>query len=156
VEGPWVDGWPDALKYQSIPLFPYIPASYNKIKAFLCFHMTTIRTLLVVAFVQQWSIFQINVKNTLMENWVRGSTCIHLFGTLSLMACFACCIVLFTTSSKLVGTSLLSVVTNAGFNPSDHDPTFFVHTSRRGRMFLLYMARKIIDWLWRGKARVHI
>jgi hypothetical protein len=30
VEGPGVNGWCDALKYQCIPLFLDIPASYHK------------------------------------------------------------------------------------------------------------------------------
>ena len=30
VEGPGVNGWSDALKYQCIPMFPDIPSSYNK------------------------------------------------------------------------------------------------------------------------------
>ena len=30
VDGPGVNGRSDALKYQCIPLFPDIPASYNK------------------------------------------------------------------------------------------------------------------------------
>ena len=37
-----------------------------------------------------------------------------------------------------------SVVTDAGFKPSDHDPVLFVNTSPRGRMFLLLYDDMII------------
>ena len=30
MDGPGVNGWSDALKYQCIPLFPDIPASYDR------------------------------------------------------------------------------------------------------------------------------
>jgi len=38
-----------------------------------------------------------------------------------------------------------SIVTNASFKPSDHDPALFVHTSPRGRtLLLLYVDDMII------------
>ena len=37
-----------------------------------------------------------------------------------------------------------SVVIDAGFKPSDHDPALFVHTSPRGRTLLLYVDDMII------------
>lgn len=40
--------------------------------------------------------------------------------------------------------SFSSVVTDAGFKPSDHDPALFVHTSSRGRTLLLYVDDMII------------
>nr|XP_040245163.1 uncharacterized mitochondrial protein AtMg00810-like [Aegilops tauschii subsp. strangulata] len=54
-----------------------------------------------------------------------------------------------------------SVVTAAGFLPSDHDPTLFVHTSPRGRTLLLvYVDDMIItgddsDYIAFVKARLH-
>ena len=37
-----------------------------------------------------------------------------------------------------------SVITAAGFSPSDHDPALFIHTSPRGRTLLLYVDDMII------------
>ena len=54
-----------------------------------------------------------------------------------------------------------SVVTAAGFLPSDHDPALFVHTSPRGRtLLLLYVDDMIItgddsDYIAFVKARLH-
>ena len=64
-------------------------------------HMTIVRILLAFASMRQWSIFQLDVKNC-----KRRSTCIHLRGILFLLAWFASCVDLFTTSSTLLGPGL--------------------------------------------------
>ena len=87
-------------------------------------HMTTVRTLLAVASVREWSISQLDVKNAFLN----GES--SLYG--------------LKKAPRAWFQRFASVVTAAGFSASTHDPALFVHTSSRGRTLLLYVDDMII------------
>jgi hypothetical protein len=111
--------------------------------------MTTICTLFVVASIWEWSISQLDVKNTFLN----GELCEDVYMRPSLGYSVPEGIVCYLRRS-LYGLKqahrawfqrFASVVTTVGFSVSAHDPALFIHMSLRGRtLLLLYVDDMII------------
>jgi hypothetical protein len=111
-------------------------------------HMTTIHTLLTVAYVREWSISQLDVKNVFLNGELHdvrmrpppgysvpeGMICYlrrSLYG--------------LKQAHRVWFQRFASVVTAAGFSASAPDLNLFIHVSSRGRtLLLLYMDDMII------------
>jgi hypothetical protein len=111
--------------------------------------MTTIRTLLVVASIREWSIFQLDVKNVFLN----GELCEDVYMCpppgYSVPEGMVCHLHRSLYGLKQAPQTwfqrFTSVVTAAGFSANAHDPVLFVHVSPRGRtLLLLYMNDMII------------
>jgi hypothetical protein len=112
-------------------------------------HMTTIHTLLVVAFVQGWSISQLDVKNVFLNGELREDVYIRPPPGYSIHEGMVChlrrSLYGLKQAPRVWFQRFASVVTVAGFSTSAHDPALFVHVSPRGRtLLLLYMDDMII------------
>jgi len=111
-------------------------------------HMTTIQTLLAVASVRQWSISQLDVKNAFLNGELREEVYMQPppgYSVLDGMVCrLRCSLYGLKQAPRAWFEHFSSVVIDAGFKPSDHDPTLFVHTSPHGRTLLLYVYDMII------------
>ncbi|WVZ93716.1 hypothetical protein U9M48_039674 [Paspalum notatum var. saurae] len=112
-------------------------------------HMTTVRALLAVASVCEWSISQLNVKNAFLN----GELCeeVHMqpppgYSVPEGIVCrLRRSIYGLKQAPRAWFQRFASVVTAAGFSASAHDPALFVHTSSRGRtLLLLYVVDMII------------
>jgi hypothetical protein len=111
-------------------------------------HVTTVRTLLAVKAVRQWSISQLDVKNAFLNGELREEVYMQPPPGYSVPDGLVC-----RLRHSLYGLNqaprawfecFSSVVIDAGFNPSDHDPALFVHTSPCGRTLLLYVDDMIV------------
>ncbi|CAM9001867.1 unnamed protein product [Rhodiola kirilowii] len=104
-------------------------------------HMTTIRTLIAVASVQQWSISQLDVKNAFLNGELREEVYMRPPPGYSVPEGMVCRLRRSLYGLKQAPRAWFerfsSVITAAGFSPSAHDPALFVHTSSRGRTLLL-------------------
>jgi hypothetical protein len=102
-------------------------------------HMTTVRTLFVVASVRQWPIFQLDVKNAFLNGELREVYMPPPPGY-SVPDGMICRLRRSLHSLKQAPRAWFehfsSVVIDASFQPSDHDPALFVHTSPRGQTLL--------------------
>nr|CCI55364.1 PH01B035L11.9 [Phyllostachys edulis] len=112
-------------------------------------HMTTIRTLLSVAFVRHWSVSQLDVKNVFLNGELREEVYMHPPPGYSIpegMVCrFRRSLYGLKQAPRAWFEHFSSVDTVAAFSASDHDPALFVHTSSRGRtLLLLYVDDMII------------
>jgi hypothetical protein len=104
--------------------------------------MTTIRTFLVGAFVQEWSISQLDVKNVFLN----GELCDDVYmcppPRYSIPEGMVCHIHRSLYGLKQASRAwfqhFASMVIAAGFFASTHDPALFVHVSPRGRTLLLF------------------
>ncbi|WVZ83156.1 hypothetical protein U9M48_030329 [Paspalum notatum var. saurae] len=107
-------------------------------------HMTTVRALLVVASVREWSISQLDVKIAFLNGEF------HRLGILFLRVWFVIFVALFMVLNRLLalGFSVLRLWSHCcRFLRGAHDPALFVHTSSRGRtLLLLYVDDMIILW----------
>ncbi|CAM8905463.1 unnamed protein product [Rhodiola kirilowii] len=110
--------------------------------------MTTIRTLLAVASVREWSISQLDVKNVFLDRELREEVYMRLPPGYSIPDGMV-----LRLRRSLYGLKqaprawfehFFFVVTAAGFTASDHDPALFIHTSTRGRTLLLYVDDMLI------------
>ncbi|CAM8901660.1 unnamed protein product [Rhodiola kirilowii] len=120
-------------------------------------HMTTIRTLLAVASVREWSISQLDVKNAFLNGELREEVYMRPPPGYSIPDGMV-----LRLRRSLYGLKqaprawferFSSVVTAAGFTASDHDPALFIHTSTRGRTLLLLY---VDDMLITGDDLQHI
>jgi len=112
-------------------------------------HMTTVRTLLAVASVRQWSISQLDVKNAFLNGELREEVYMQPPPGYSVPDGLVCRLRRSLYGLKQAPRAWFerfsSVVIDAGFTPSAHDPALFVHTSPRGRtLLLLYVDDMII------------
>jgi hypothetical protein len=112
-------------------------------------HMTTIHTLLAVAFVWGWSISQLDIKNVFLNGELREDVYMRPPPGYSIPEGIVCHIRHSLYGLKQAPWAwfqrFTSVVIAAGFFTSAHDPALFVHVSPRGRtLLLLYMDDMII------------
>jgi hypothetical protein len=105
--------------------------------------MTTIYTLLAVAFVRGWSISQLDVKNAFFYGELREDVYMRPPPGYSVPEGMVCHIRRALYGLKQAPWAWFQrfayVVTAAGFSASTHDPALFVHVSPRGRTLLLYV-----------------
>ena len=111
--------------------------------------MTTVRTLLAVASVRQWSISKLDVKNVFLNGELREEVYMQPPPGYSVPDGMVCHLRRSLYGLKQAPRAWFerfsSVVTDAGFKPSAHDPALFVHTFPRGRtLLLLYVDDMII------------
>jgi hypothetical protein len=110
--------------------------------------MTTIHTLLAVAYVQEWSISQLDVKNDFLNGELREDVYMHPPPGYSVSEGMVCHLRRSLYGLKQAPQSwfqrFASVVTVAGFSTSAHDPAHFVHVSPCGSTLLLYVDDMII------------
>jgi hypothetical protein len=104
-------------------------------------HMTTVRTLLAVASVREWSISQLDVKNAFLNGELHEEIYMQPPPGYSVSEGMVCRLRRSLYGLKQAPRAwfqrFASVVTAAGFVASNHDPVLFVHTSSRGRTLLL-------------------
>jgi hypothetical protein len=98
-------------------------------------HMTTVRTLIAVAASSSWTIFQMDVKNAFL-NGDLGEVYMHPPPGVDTPSGHVC-----RLRRALYGLKqaprFISIITDAGFSSSEHDPALFVHVSPKGRTLLL-------------------
>jgi len=112
-------------------------------------HMTTIRTLVAVAAVHRWSLFQLDVKNAFLHGDLQQEVYMVPppgFAAPSGMFCrLRRALYGLKQAPRAWFERFSSAVTAAGFRTSQHDPALFIHTSSRGRtLLLLYVDDMII------------
>ncbi|WVZ72126.1 hypothetical protein U9M48_020636 [Paspalum notatum var. saurae] len=112
-------------------------------------HMTTVRALLAVASVREWSISQLDVKNAFLNGELREEVYMQPPPGYSVPEGMVCRLRRSLYGLKQAPRAwfqrFASVVTSPGFSASAHDPALFVHTSSRGRTLLfLYVDDMII------------
>jgi hypothetical protein len=111
-------------------------------------HMTTIRTLLAVASIRQWPISQLDVKNAFRNGELREEVYMQPPPGYSIPDGLVCRLRRSLYGLKQAPRTWFEhfsfVVIDAGFTPSEHDPALFVHTSSRGRTFLLFYVDDMI------------
>jgi hypothetical protein len=112
-------------------------------------HITTIHTLLAVAFVRGWSISQLDVKNAFLNGELREDVYMCPPPGYSVPDCMVChlhrSLYGLKQAPRVWFQCFASVVTTSGFSASAHDPTLFVHVSSHGMtLLLLYVDDMII------------
>ncbi|WVZ83338.1 hypothetical protein U9M48_030497 [Paspalum notatum var. saurae] len=112
-------------------------------------HMTTVRALLAMASVREWSISQLDVKNAFLNGELREEVYMQPPPGYSVSEGMVCRLRRSLYGLKQAPRAwfqrFASVVTAAGFSASAHDPALFVHTLSRGRtLLLLYVDDMII------------
>jgi hypothetical protein len=111
--------------------------------------MTTIHTLLDVAFVREWSISQLDVKNVFLNGELREDVYMRPLPGYSVPEGMVCHLRRSLYGLKQAPRAwfqrFASVVTAASFSASAHDPALFIHASSRGRtLLILYVECMII------------
>jgi hypothetical protein len=126
-------------------------------------HITTIYTFLVVASIWEWSISQLNVKNTFLNDELREDVYMSPPLGYSVPEGMVCHICLSLYALKQAHRAwfqrFTSMVIAAGFSYSAHDLALFVHVSPRGWTLLPYVDDMIItrddpQWIAFVKARL--
>ncbi|WVZ60603.1 hypothetical protein U9M48_010600 [Paspalum notatum var. saurae] len=111
-------------------------------------HMTTVRALLAVASVREWSISQLDVKNAFLNGELREEVYMQPppgYSAEGMVCRLRRSLYGLKQAPRAWFQRFASVVTAAGFSASAHDPALFVHTSSRGRtLLLLYVDDMII------------
>ncbi|KAK1626379.1 hypothetical protein QYE76_000694 [Lolium multiflorum] len=112
-------------------------------------HMTTVRTVLVIASVRHWSVSQLDVQNAFLNGELREEVYMQPPPGYSIPDGMVCRLLRSLYGLKQAPRAwfhrFASVVTSAGFIPSAHDSALFVHTSSRGwTLLLLYVDKMII------------
>ncbi|KAK1669781.1 hypothetical protein QYE76_057940 [Lolium multiflorum] len=142
-----------ALGILFLPLLVFVPSrehgrDYDETFAPVA-HMTTMRTLLAVAYVRRWSVSQLDVQNAFLNGELSEEVYMQPPPGYSVPDGMVCrlrrSLYDLKQASRAWFERFASVVTAAGFSPSLHDPALFVHTSPRGRtLLLLYVDDMII------------
>ena len=111
--------------------------------------MTTIRTLIAVAVVLQWSLFQLDVKNIFLHGDLQQE--VYMLPPLGLSAFSG---LVCRLRPSLYGLKqaprawferFSSTVLAVSFQPTHHNPVLFVYSSSQGRtILLLYVDNMII------------
>jgi len=112
-------------------------------------HMTTIRTLVAVAAVRRWSLFQLDVKNAFLHGDLQQEVYMVPPPGFTAPSGLVCRLRRALYGLKQAPRAWFerfsTAITAAGFQPSQHDPALFVHISPRGRtLLLLYVDDMII------------
>ena len=104
-------------------------------------HMTTIRALIAVASIRSWTISQMDVKNAFLHGDLHEEVYMQPPPGVKVPPGYVCRLRRSLYGLKQAPRAWFerfsSVITTAGFIPSDHDPALFVHISARGRTLLL-------------------
>jgi hypothetical protein len=111
--------------------------------------MTTIHTLLVVSFIREWSISQLDMKNVFLNGELREDVYMRPPPGYSVPEGMVCDLRRSLYGLKQAPRAwfqhFASVVTSASFSASAYDPALFVHVSPRGQtLLLLYVDDMII------------
>ena len=111
--------------------------------------MTTIRTLVAVAVVRRWPLFQLDVKNAFLHGDLQQEVYMVPppgFAAPSGLVCrLRRTLYGLKQAPRAWFERFSTAVTAVGFQPSQHDPALFVHTSPGGRtLLLLYVDDMII------------
>jgi len=105
-------------------------------------HMTTVRTLHVVASVREWSISELDVKSAFLNGELREEVYMQPPPGYSVPEGMVCRLRRSLYGLKQAPRAwfqrFASVVTTAGFSASTHDPALFVHTSSRSLVVGLF------------------
>jgi hypothetical protein len=111
-------------------------------------HMTTIHTLLVVAYVREWFIFQLDMKNVFLNGELCEDVYMHPPPMYSVPKDMVCHLHRSLYGLKQAPRAwfqrFASMVTAASFSASAHDPSLFVHMSPHGRTILLFYIDNMI------------
>ncbi|KAK1628939.1 hypothetical protein QYE76_003254 [Lolium multiflorum] len=142
-----------ALGILFLPLLVFVPSreygrDYDETFAPVA-HMTTVRTLFVVASVRRWSVSQLDFQNAFLNGELSEKVYMQPPPGYYVPDGMVCRLRRSLYGLKQAPRAwferFASVVTAAGFSPSLHDPALFVHTSPRGRtLLLLYVDDMII------------
>ena len=111
-------------------------------------HMTTVRTLIAVAAVRHWSLFQLDVKNAFLHGDLQQEVYMLPPPGLSSPSGLVCrlrrALYGLKQAPRAWFARFSSAVTAAGFQPSPHDSALFVHSSSRGRTLLPFYVDDMI------------
>jgi len=120
-------------------------------------HMTTVRTMIAVAASRSWTISQMDVKNAFLHGELHEEVYMHPPPGVDVPSGQVCRLRRALYGLKQAPRAwyerFVSVITEAGFSPSPHDPALFIHTSSRGRTLLLLY---VDDMLITGDDAEHI
>ena len=120
-------------------------------------HMTTIRTMIAVAASRSWTISQMDVKNAFLHGELHEEVYMHPPPGVDVPLGQVCRLRRALYGLKQAPRAwyerFVSVIIEAGFSPSPHDPALFIHTSSRGRTLLLLY---VDDMLSTGDDAEHI
>jgi len=104
-------------------------------------HMTTVRTMIAVAASRSWTISQMDVKNAFLHGELHEEVYMHPPPGVDVPSGQVCRLRRALYGLKQAPRAwyerFVSVIIEAGFSPSPHDPALFIHTSSRGRTLLL-------------------
>jgi hypothetical protein len=104
-------------------------------------HMTTVRTFLAVAAASSWTVSQMDVKNAFLHGDLNEEVYMHPPPGVDTPSGHVCRLRKALYGLKQAPRAwferFANVIQAAGFSPSDHDPTLFVHLSPQGRTLLL-------------------
>ena len=120
-------------------------------------HMTTVRTMIVVAASRSWTISQMDVKNAFLHGELHEEVYMHPPPGVDVPSGQVCRLRRALYGLKQAPRAwyerFVSVIIEAGFSPSPHDPALFIYTSSRGRTLLLLY---VDDMLITGDDAEHI
>ena len=120
-------------------------------------HMTTVRTMIAVAASRSWTISQMDVKNAFLHGELHEEVYMHPPPGVDVPSGQVCRLRRALYGLKQAPRAwyerFVSVIIEAGFSPSPHDPALFIHTSSRGRTLLLLY---VDDMLITGDDAEHI
>jgi hypothetical protein len=105
--------------------------------------MTTVRTLIVVATFSSWTISQLDVKNAFLHGDLHEEVYMHPPSGVDIPSGHVCplrkALYGFKQAPRAWFQRFVTIIRDAGFSPSDHDPSLFLHSSSRGALCSFYM-----------------